>query len=149
MRPAILCIVLLVAASLAIAANVPAGWKVAKDHKGVCQCAVPPDWKVGTFGDGTSPDGKSSIIVSNAAQTMAEIKENSKMTFTPEKIIEDKASRYWYTFKVNSAEHIDDTNWYVAVPAGSSVTCIAQISFKNAAMEAVAKQIVDTIGPVK
>jgi hypothetical protein len=149
MKSAIVCAVVLCVASLAIASNVPTGWKVAKDHKGVCQCAVPPDWKVGTFGDGTAPDGKSSIIVSNAPQTMAQIKENSKMTYTLEKIVEDAASRYWYTFKAHSPGHIDDTNWYVAVPAGSSVTCIATISFKDAAMEPMAKQIVDTIGPAK
>ena len=28
----------------ALAQTTPAGWKIVKDSKGVCQIAVPPDW---------------------------------------------------------------------------------------------------------
>jgi hypothetical protein len=29
----------------ALAQTTPAGWKIVKDSKGVCQIAVPPDWE--------------------------------------------------------------------------------------------------------
>jgi hypothetical protein len=149
MKPAILCAAALGFASLAVASTVPAGWKVVKDHKGTCQYAVPPDWKTGTFGDATSPDGKGSINVNGAQQTMSEIKQNSAMVMPVDKVVEDTPSRYWYVYKAQGSAEVDNTNWYVAVPASSSVTCIAQISFKGATTEALGKQIVNTIGPVK
>ncbi len=149
MKPAIVCAAVLGFASLAVAATIPAGWKITKDHQGKCQYAVPPDWKVGGFGDATSPDGKAAMNVYGSPQSMAAIKQNSGMVMPVDKVIEDTPSRYWYVYKAQGSGEVDNTNWYIAVPASSNVTCIATLSFKGATTEAVGKQIVNSMGPVK
>jgi hypothetical protein len=110
---------------------------------------VPPDWKLGGFGDATSPDKKATMNVYGSPQTMAQIKQNSAMVMPVDKVIEDTASRYWYVYKAQGSAEVDNTNWYIAVPAGTSVTCIATLSFKGATTEALGKQIVNSMGPVK
>ena len=67
----------------------------------------------------------------------------------PDNTIEDSGKRYWYSYKhPANASDLPGTNWYVAVPAPGGV-CAAQINFKDPGGEAVAKQVVDTIGPIK
>jgi hypothetical protein len=67
----------------------------------------------------------------------------------PDKTIEDTGKRYWYSYThLANASDLSGTNWYVAVSVPGGV-CSAQLSFKDPAAEAVAKQIVDTIGAAK
>ena len=144
-----------VAAVLAIStivlAAVPSGWKVLTDRKKTCQFAVPADWATDTLlvGTATSADKKSNVAVHGNEQSLANIKPMVQQMMPPDKVIEDNGKRYWYSYKhLANASDLPGTNWYVAVAVPSGV-CASQVSFKDPAGEAVAKQIVDTIGAAK
>lgn len=68
---------------------------------------------------------------------------------SPDKTIEDNGKRYWYLYKhLANGSDLPGTNWYVAVSVPGGV-CAAQVNFKDATAEAIAKQIVETIGAAK
>ncbi|MGO9642803.1 MAG: hypothetical protein ACLP1Y_16025, partial [Candidatus Acidiferrales bacterium] len=81
--------------------------------------------------------------------SMSEIKTNSNMVLTPDKVIEDSAKRYWYSYKNTLGGAPDSTNWYIAVPGNAGITCTSQVTFQDPGTDSLARQIVDTIGPVK
>jgi len=142
--------VLLLLSTIVLAAA-PAGWKVVTDRKKTCQYSVPADWMPDTLlvGTATSADKKSSVVVKGNEQSLAAIKPMVQQMIPPDKTIEDSGKRYWYSYKhLANGSDLPGTNWYIAVTVPSGV-CAGQISFKDAAGEAVAKQIVDTIGPAK
>jgi len=142
--------VLLLLSTFALEAA-PAGWKVVTDRKKTCQYSVPADWTADTLVVGTaaSADKKSSVVVKGNEQPLAQIKPLVQQMIPPDKTIEDSSKRYWYSYKhLANGSDLPGTNWYVAVSIPSGV-CAAQISFKDPAGEAVAKQIVDTIAPAK
>jgi len=129
----------------------PAGWKVVTDRKKTCQYAVPADWTPDTLlvGTATSADKKSNVVVHGNQQSLAEIKPMVQQMIPPDKTIEDNGKRYWYSYKhLSNGGDLPGTNWYVAVAVSGGV-CAAQVGFKDPAGEAVAKQIVDTIGAAK
>jgi hypothetical protein len=139
------------AVSTMVLAAVPAGWKVITDKKKTCQYAVPPDWTQDKLitSSATSPDGKSNVVIHGNEQSLAEIKPMIQQMIPPDKTIEDNGKRYWYSYKhLANGSDLSGTNWYaaVAVPGG---VCAAQLTIKNPATEAAAKQIVDTIGATK
>jgi hypothetical protein len=139
--------VLLGISTFALAA-VPAGWKVVTDRKKTCQYAVPADWTADTLlvGTATSADKKSNVVVHGNQQSLAEIKPMVQQMIPPDKTIDDNGKRYWYSYKhLSNGGDLPGTNWYVAVAVSGGV-CAAQVGFKDPAGEAVAKQIVDTIG---
>jgi len=141
----------LVLVSTIVLAAAPSGWKVVTDRKKTCQFSVPADWVLDTLlvGTATSPDKKSNIVVHGNAASLAETKSMIQSMIPPDKMIEDSGKRYWYSYKhLSNGGDLAGTNWYVAVPAPGGV-CGAQISFKDPGGEAVAKQIVDTIAPIK
>jgi len=140
----------LVVSTMALAAA-PAGWKIVTDRKKTCQYAVPPDWTQDKLlvGTATSADGKSNVVIHGNEQSLAEIKPMIQQMIPPDKTIEDNGKRYWYSYKhLANASDLPGTNWYVAVAVPGGV-CAAQLTIKNPAGEAVAKQIVDTIGAAK
>jgi hypothetical protein len=139
------------AVSTMLLAAAPAGWKVVTDKKKTCQYAVPADWTQDKIigSSSTSPDGKSNVVVHGNEQSLAEIKPMIQQMIPPDKTIEDNGKRYWYSYKhLANGGDLAGTNWYVAVAVPGGV-CAAQLSIKNPATEAVAKQIVDTIGANK
>jgi hypothetical protein len=141
--------VLLLASTVVLAA--PSGWKVVTDRKKTCQFSVPAEWTLDTLlvGTATSGDKKSSIVVHGNESSLAETKSMIQQMIPVDKMIEDSGKRYWYSYKhLANAGDLPGTHWYVAVPAPGGV-CAAQISFKDPGGEAVAKQIVDTIAPIK
>jgi hypothetical protein len=96
-----------------------------------------------------SADGKSNVVIHGNEQSIAEIKPMIQQMIPPDKTIEDNSNRYWYSYKhLANASDLPGTNWYVAVAVPGGV-CAAQVTIKNPAGEAVAKQIVDTIGAAK
>lgn len=144
-------VAVLLAISTVVLAAVPAGWKVVTDRKKTCQYAVPSDWTVDTLlvGTATSADKKSNVVVHGNEQSLANIKPMVQQMMPPDKTIEDNGKRYWYSYKhLANASDLSGTNWYVAVAVPGGV-CAAQVSFKDPGAEAVAKQIVDTIGAAK
>jgi len=129
----------------------PAGWKVVTDRKKTCRCSVPADWTQDKLitSSSTSADGKSNVVIHGNEQSLSEVKPAIQQMIPPDKVIEDTGKRFWYSYKhLSNASDLSGTNWYVAVAVPGGV-CVAQLSFKNPAAEAIAKQIVDTIGAVK
>jgi len=144
-------IAVLLAISTMVLAAVPAGWKVVTSRKKTCQYAVPADWVQDKLliGTSTSADSKSNVVITGNEQSLAEIKPMIQEMIPPDKMIEDSGKRLWYSYKhLANGSDIPGTNWYVAVAVPGGV-CAAQIGFKNPSGEAVAKQIVDTIGATK
>jgi len=144
-------VAVLLAISTMVLAAVPAGWKVVTDRKKACQYAVPADWTADKLliGTATSADKKSNVVVRGNEQSLADIKPMIQQMMPPDKTIEDNGKRYWYSYKhLANAGDLPGTNWYVAVAVAGGV-CAAQVSFKHPGAEAVAKQIVDTIGAAK
>lgn len=131
----------MMAGSLALLAqDVPSGWKVVTDRQKTCQLAVPGDWVadklVSSFVQ--SPDHKSSAVAHGvrSEQPFADAVQMAKQMMKPTKSFEDTSKRVWYAYEGNSGT---GTNWYVAV-AGKPI-CAAQITFKDAAAEAMTKKI--------
>lgn len=130
-------------------AQVPSGWKVAKDRAGTCQLAIPADWTpdklVSSFV--SSPDGKANAVIHSlrAGQSFADAVAMAKQVMTPSKVIEDSPKRTWYAYQDASGK--PGTNWYVAV-AGTPV-CTAQVTFQNPATEETAKKIALSVSPAK
>lgn len=141
----------LVLVSTIVVAAVPSGWKVVTDKKKTCEYAVPADWTQDALitSSSTSGDKKSSVVIHGSPSSLAETKSMIQQMIPPDKTIEDSGKRYWYSYKhLANGGDLAGTNWYVAVPAPGGV-CAAQISFKDPGGETVARQIVDTIGPIK
>ena len=84
--------VLLLLGSFAAAEDAPAGWKIVKDRKQLCQTAVPADWTAdpGPLAVGVhSPDKKGSVIVHGlpaSAQWSTTI-QTAKQMMKPEKVV--------------------------------------------------------------
>ncbi len=151
MRMRNMAVVVLLAVSSMVLAAIPSGWKVVTDKKKMCQYAIPADWTADTLliGTATSADKKSNVVVRGNDQSLADIKPMIQQMIPPDKTIEDSGKRYWYSYKhLANAGDLPGTNWYVAVAVPGGI-CGSQVSFKDAAGEAVAKQIVDTIGAAK
>lgn len=143
----------LLLAAVALAANVPSGWKVLVDRTKFCQVAVPPDWIPDKIAPSmaNSPDNKSSIVMhgTNQGQTLAQAKTIIEQLMPPIKVIEDSKTRLWYSYKKpNAPADSTETSWYVAIPSNGNV-CAARIDFKNPSGEAVAKQIAESLAPAK
>jgi len=146
-----IAIAVVLAASTILLAATPSGWKVVTDRKKTCQYAVPADWVLDQLliGTATSADKKSDVVVHGNQQSLAEIKPMIQQMIPVDKTIEDNGKRYWYSYKhLGNGGDLPGTHWYVAVAVPNGV-CGAQLSFKDPAAEAIAKQIVDTIGAVK
>ena len=142
-----------IAAALVLAATaapqaVPAGWKVVKDRKAVCQVAVPADWIADKImiTDLTAPDKKSKATMGAkpAGVTYAEIVKMAKDMFKPGKSFDDSANRTWF---VETATTGKKTAWYAVV--NTSPVCEVQVEFQDAAFEADAKKIVESLGKAK
>jgi hypothetical protein len=141
----------LLATSTIVLAVAPAGWKVVTDRKKTCQYAVPADWTADKLlvGSATSADGKSKVVIHGNEQSLAEIKPMIQQLIPLDKPIEDSAKRYWYSYRhLANASDLPGTNWYVAVAVPGGV-CAAHLGFKEPGGEAVAQQIVATIGAAK
>jgi hypothetical protein len=151
MKAALALVGTLAISTAMMAATIPSGWKVVADRPKACQDAVPPDWTLdSTFkGFAQSADKKSTSAVNSVKQSMQELKQNAEMAIPVNTVIEDSPKRLWYTYKNTLGGAPDSVNWYVAVPGNPGITCNAQITFQDPAMDTTAKQILDSLGPVK
>jgi hypothetical protein len=135
----------LTSAAVIHAAPAEPGWlKVASTQSEGCVMYVPPDWKITEFSKSTadSPDYSSRALVglSVTAHSVAEVKKMLEVTYKPTKVFEDTPQRLFYQY-----EHDQRHNYYmgVLVPGG---VCGAQITFKTAAQQAVARKIAMSVG---
>ncbi len=135
--------------ALSAAAQTPAGWQVAKDRKQLCQLSVPAGWTADKIMPSslTAADKKGSVVFSHkpASVSYADLVKMAKEMFKPVKIFEESGSRTWFAAQPGPGQ--TGTSWYVAM--NSSPVCEAQITFKNAAFEESAKQMVNSLKPVK
>ena len=145
LRPSIIAV-------LAVIGILAAGLVHAADQtivaKGRCQMTVPADWKADSLlkTEVTSPDKSASAVLSspNPPFTLAEVKPVVQQSLKPTKSIEDSAQRLWYAYETSYAQ---GTGWYVGVPGKDGHICAAQISFKSAAQEALARNVALSIRP--
>lgn len=139
-------------ASAAIAATTPSGWKVLADKTKNCQISVPPDWVVSSYSPSSadSPDKKASLTMhgTNQGQTLDDAKSVMEVQFPPIKVIEDSKSRLFYSYKSPNSPDGTADNYYVGIPVKGNV-CGAQVTFKNASLEPVAKQIAESLSAAK
>jgi hypothetical protein len=138
---------LLVAVSSA--QTVPAGWKVIKDKKQLCQIAVPSDWiqdKIMTSMV-NAPDNKANIVMSPkpADATFKDISDMAKSMFKPAKSFDSSANRIW--FEEAATPGHKGSAWYAVI--NTSPVCEVQVEFQNPAFEADAKKIVESLSKVK
>jgi hypothetical protein len=139
-------LVLLGVGSAGVLAGPDPGWQVVKDRKGKCTISVPSDWK----SDGlslASPDGSVDAVVSGNINftALADVKPTIQSMLVPTKTFQDSAARLWYQYTAAGTA----TRWYVGVPIPGGGVCGAQISYKRAADEAVAKKIAMSVAPAK
>lgn len=128
----------------------PPGWQALVEPQGLCQFAVPPNFKM--IEPGKAEDAGAKIFVSLGAQKYEKTisdwnayKTNLKKLSKPVKMIEDSAILLYYdtanpTFKTAS--------YWIAKPA-SGYVCYAQIVVPKADTDkhsATLKQIVDSVG---
>lgn len=151
MKVALTILATLAISTAMMATTIPSGWKVVADRPKACQDAVPPDWTLDPIfkGFSQSADKKSTSAVNSVKQSMQELKQNAEMAVPVDTVIEDSPKRLWYTYKNTLGGAPDSTNWYIAVPGNPGITCNAQVTFQDPAVDSLARQIVNSLGPVK
>ncbi len=136
----------------ALAQTTPAGWKVIRDSKGVCQIAVPPDWEplpettgAAVFHDVTTDIA---VVTSQAGQAFKPLTENLQKMFgiRKDKLFENTAKRIFYQDKISKRS--EDPNAYSASVPGKGGTCSCHVVFLPSIPEETAKKIALSLGPV-
>lgn len=133
--------------------TVPLGWKVAKDSKGACQIAVPPEWVplADTAGAAVFQDASTAIAVvtSQPGQAFKPMTEffQKILEIPKERMFENTAKRIFYQEKVSKNPEIPNA-YNASVPAKSG-TCSCRVVFLPALSEDNAKKIVFSLGPVE
>lgn len=132
-------IVFLLSAICATAADT----KPVVNRDGNCVVSVPSNWTVdSTFGSGTSPDKKVSIIVSSPKHglaTLSDAEELAPTMYKDDRVTKKSASEFEMEGKSISGK----PNFYRAVPAGAKI-CIAEITYESGAPND-AKAIIETL----
>lgn len=136
--------------------EVPAGWRVLKEPKGLCQFAVPPEFISVTPAHGVEAvlkEGSFSKITAGllatewtGSQDWNSYKDGMKYVFRPSRIIEDTQSLLYYPSVVGSRTQ------FIAVKLERESLCNVSITLSNSDIEKYAptvKQIVDSIGTAK
>ena len=125
-------------------AQTPAGWQTMKDRKQLCQISVPAGWTADKENPGAlaSADKSASVIFSGKPRSgsFADVTRIAKNVFKPVKSLEDTANKMWF---VGTPKIPGQTEWYLAL--NTKPICEAEITFKHAAFEATAKQIVGSL----
>jgi hypothetical protein len=139
-------------ASPGLRATTPAGWKVLVDKTKNCQISDPGDWVVDTTSPSVaySPDKKANVFMhgTNQGQSLDDVKPVMQAQYPPIKVMEDSKSRLFYSYKSPRSPDGNPDNYYVGIPVKGNV-CGAQITFKNASLEPVAKQIAESLAAAK
>jgi len=135
----------------AMAQTTPAGWKLLKDSKGVCQIAVPPDWEplpettgAAMFHDATTAIA---VVTSQAGQVFKPLTETLQKLFgiRKDKLFENTARRIFYQDKISKRS--EDPNAYSASVPGKGGTCSCHVVVLPSVPEETAKKIALSLGP--
>ena len=136
----------------ALAQTMPAGWKLVKDSKGVCQIAVPPDWEplpeatgAAVFHDVTTAIA---VVTSQAGQAFKPLTETLQKMFgiRKDKLFENTTKRIFYQDKISKRS--EDPNAYSAsVPGKGGGTCSCHVVVLPSVPEEIAKKIALSLGP--
>lgn len=117
--------------------------------RGQCQMTVPANWVVDPLikTSASAPDKSASAVLSSSRfkASLAEAKSMVQQTLKPTHTFEDGAQRLWYQYDTASQP---GSSWYVGVPNKGGGICGAQISFRTAAQEALARRIALSVKPV-
>jgi hypothetical protein len=137
----------------ALAQTTPAGWKIVKDPKGVCQIAVPPDWDplsentgAAVFQDATTAIA---VVTSQAGQAFKPLPETWQklLGIRKGKLFENTAKRIFYQDKIS--KHSEDPNAYSASVPGKAGTCSCHVVVLPRVLEETAKKIALSLGPAQ
>jgi hypothetical protein len=141
---------LLAACWAAAAGNPPAGWKVIKDQRGMCEVAVPPDWIASTRNPGVaSPKDvlEGMVVVTSDAAALKPIPDSVQKMMKIEKLYENTDKRVVYMSHI-ARDPKDSSSLSVAVPAAHG-SCMTQVTYRSTVPENLARQIAYSVGPVK
>lgn len=132
------------------AESVPAGWKLVKDSKGVCQIIVPEDWTPSeNAGSAVYKDSSVGIAVvtSQPGQTFKPLTESLQklLAVRKEKMFENTTKRIFYQDKISRGP--EDANAYSVSVPGYGGTCSSRIVFLPSIPAETARKIVLSIGP--
>lgn len=132
--------------------SVPAGWKVIKDAKAVCQIAVPPEWiplgenrGAAVFQNSTTGIA---VVTSQPGQEFKPLSAAQLKTFgvPKEKIFENSAARIF--FQDQTSHNPDDSNAFSASVPAKGGTCSCHLVVLPSVSDDVAKKIALSLSPV-
>lgn len=133
---------LLFVLSIGLIANA-ADTKPVTNKDGNCVASVPSTWTVQpNFGIATSPDKKSSIVVSSpnhGLSSLADVEQLAPTLYKNDKVTKSSASE----FEMEGTNGADKPNFYRSIPAGAKL-CIAEITYQSGT-PAEAKAIIETL----
>ncbi len=145
MREYIVSTLFLLFPALLPAQAAPAGWKVLKDSKGLCQIAVPPEWD-------PLADTKGAAIFRDSSIAIAVVTSQPGQGFKPlpaslqkvlnlrkENIFENTTKRVFYQDRVS--RDAENPNAYSASVPGKDGTCSCRVTFLPDVSEETAKKI--------
>jgi hypothetical protein len=129
------------------AQSVPAGWQAIKDQKGVCQAAVPGDWKAEPMIPDMFADPKQTASVMLANEHLDKFGARSPQlleALKPEKVVENSDKRVFLIDKPMTLMNKTTRGWNVWVPAAKG-SCHMVVSLEAGADEVLLRKIVDTL----
>ncbi|MCU1232066.1 MAG: hypothetical protein JWP63_33 [Candidatus Solibacter sp.] len=142
---------LLLLAPPAVAQSVPAGWKIVKDAKSVCQIAIPPEWDSWKDSSGAAvfkdPSTAIAVVTNQPGQIFKSLTDTMvRMLGIPkDKLFENTAKRLFYQDRTSGG--VEEPNAYSASAPADGSTCSCRIAFLPSIDKETAKKIVLSLGP--
>ena len=152
MRRVVVSGLLAVMCAMAGGQAVPAGWKIAKDDKGACQVAVPPNWTVPP-GGGPASLGE---MMENMATLTSDVDRLQPMPEAAQKMLGvtkmiDNTDKHVFYFSRTEFRGNVAMQYRASMPGkGGKGRCHVSVSFKSSMVtDELAKQIALTLSPVQ
>ena len=152
MREAILPTLILLFAQFVPGQTAPAGWKVVKDSKSLCQIAVPSEWTplgensgAAVFKDSTTGIA---VVTSQPGQAFKPLPESivRALELPKDKMFENSTKRVFYQDRTGHGP--EETSAMSASVPRKDGTCSCHVQFVPSVGEDVAKKIALSLGPV-
>jgi hypothetical protein len=151
MREQVAWTLLLLLAPPALAQTVPAGWKVVKDAKSVCQIGIPPEWD-------SWKDSSGAAVFKDPSMAIAVVTHQPGQKFEPltatmvrmlgiakDKLFENTAKRLFYQDRTSGGA--EEQSAYSASAPAESGTCSCRVAFLPTIDKETVKKIVLSLGP--
>jgi len=152
MRECIVPTLILLFIQAAPAQTVPAGWKVVKDSKSLCQIAVPPEWAPLGENSGAAVFKDSNtgiaVVTSQPGQAFKPLPESiiRSLEVPKDKMFENSAKRIFYQDRTGKGT--EETSAMSASVPRKDGTCSCHVQFVPSVGEDIAKKIALSLGPV-